>query len=163
MSVVCCLTCHKILSLSAVVTIGFVEPFVVIPENGGGAGLKVAVLSGMLDSEVRLQFTTRDGSSVAPSDYTSNTQTLVFNSAISSLDVTVLIIEDDVDELNKSFFADLSLLTDTDRVTIAQAVSTIIILDDDGAYTVRLYTFMNCNSQVKTKCHALYKVSLEIS
>ena len=119
MSVVCCLTCHKILSLSAVVTIGFVEPFVVIPENGGGAGLKVAVLSGMLDSEVRLQFTTRDGSSVAPSDYTSNTQTLVFNSAISSLDVTVLIIEDDVDELNKSFFADLSLLTDTDRVTIA--------------------------------------------
>ncbi len=49
-------------SFLAAVTIGFVNPNVMVRENEGPAGLQVGILAGNLDSEIQLQVTTRDGS-----------------------------------------------------------------------------------------------------
>ncbi|XP_064387615.1 uncharacterized protein LOC135335886 isoform X2 [Halichondria panicea] len=116
-----------------VITIGFVETGVMVSEGDGNAGLQVAVISGMLDAEIQVQVTTRYGSasSVNDADYSSVIQPLTFTTTTDVGDVSVLISEDGVSEPLENFFADLSLLTNTDRVTIAPTEATITIEDND--------------------------------
>ncbi len=57
-------------------------------------------------------------------------------------DVSVLISEDGISELLENFFADLSLLTNTDRVTIAPAEATVTI-EDNGGQCNYTYNFKN--------------------
>ena len=59
-------------------------------------------------------------------------QPLTFTTTTDVGDVSVLISEDGVSEPLENFFADLSLLTNTDRVTIAPTEATITIEDNDG-------------------------------
>ncbi len=67
-------------------------------------------------------------------DYLTIIETLIFNSTISTISVSIPIIDDDVDEITENFFADLALITVTDRVIVAPAVATVSIIDNDGEW-----------------------------
>lgn len=68
-------------------------------------------------------------------DYSSVTQSLTFTVDSITGDVFVPISEDLVSEPLENFFADISLVTSTDRVTIAPDEATVTIVDDDGEYS----------------------------
>ncbi len=67
-------------------------------------------------------------------DYLTTIETLIFNSTISTISVSIPIIDDDVDEITENFFADLALITVTDRVNVAPAEATVSIVDNDGEW-----------------------------
>ncbi len=68
----------------------------------------------------------------APGDYTSVTQTVVFRQNGDFGNVAVPITDDGVSEPVENFFADLSLITVTDRVIVAPDEATVTITDNDG-------------------------------
>lgn len=68
----------------------------------------------------------------APDDYSSVTQTVVFTQNGDFGNVAVPITDDGVSEPMENFFADLALITVTDRVNVAPDVATVSIVDNDG-------------------------------
>lgn len=68
----------------------------------------------------------------AGQDYMSVLSTLAFTSSMSRLTQRVNISEDDIDEPDESFSAQLSLVTADPRVQIAPATARIDIRDNDG-------------------------------
>ena len=77
-------------------------------------------------------YTIYSRTAVNNADYSSVIQPLTFTTTTDVGDVSVLISEDEISESLENFFADLSLLTNTDRVTIAPAEATVEIVDNDG-------------------------------
>ncbi len=68
----------------------------------------------------------------APGDYSAVIEVVVFRQNGEFGNVAVPIIDDGVSEPVENLFADLALITDTDRVTVAPAEATITIIDNDG-------------------------------
>ena len=66
-------------------------------------------------------------------DYEEVDTLLTFSPTVSTISVPVTIINDLVDEPQEEFEAELELITVT-NVTVAPAVATVLIEDDDGEW-----------------------------
>ena len=56
----------------------------------------------------------------------------MFSSDVDRVTVNVSIVDDQIAENPEQFFADLTLITDNDRVSIAPPMATVVISDNDG-------------------------------
>ena len=78
---------------------------------------------------------------LAPGDYAAViSQPLLFNPNITSVSVSIPIIDDDLDEENEYFFANLDYDTVRPNVMLDPNVTRIVIEDNDG--TCMLFMFM---------------------
>lgn len=104
-------------------------------EDVGSVTLNVK-LSGTYSSQVTVDYCTRDGTAMAPSDYTAKTGTLVFAPGETCKPISVSIVNDTVKEADESFYVDLKPPNIGTLGT--QATATVCILDNDG---VRLIAY----------------------
>ncbi|MBI3406966.1 MAG: Ig-like domain repeat protein [Planctomycetes bacterium] len=101
----------------------------------GNTGTKnmtfTVTLSAALDHSVTVNYSTTDGSAVAPGDYLAASGTLTFTTGVISRTFTVKVVGDTLDEFNESFFVNLSNATGGTGFGDGQGAGTI--LDNDTA------------------------------
>ncbi len=85
---------------------------------------------------VSVEYTTQDGTAVAPADYLSRTGTLTFTPGTLTLPITVPVQGDRVQEEDETFFV---LLFNPVNATISTALGQATILDDDPANFAIIY------------------------
>jgi hypothetical protein len=114
--------------------IGFVQTAVDVVEGAGPAVLNVALLSGSLERDVFVDFSTLDGTAIAPDDYMTTGLRLTFGSS-SALNVPVPvpvdIVPDGVLENDETFTASLTLVPSALLVSVNPSLATVTIEDDD--------------------------------
>lgn len=84
-------------------------------------------LSNPSSQTITLQYTTVNGTALSGSDYTSSAGTLIFNSGVTSQNITIPILNDSTNEANESFSLTLTLTNPTNAAlgTISTATTTI--------------------------------------
>lgn len=86
-------------------------------------------LSAASGLNVSVDYTTANGTAIAPGDYTLNTGTLSFSAGTTSRTISVAIINDSIDETDETFFVNLSSPV---NATISDGQGNGTILDNDG-------------------------------
>ena len=87
-------------------------------------------LSSPSGQTVTVQFATANGTAIAPGDYTARTRTRVtFTAGQLTRTITVAVNGDTIDEVNETYFVNLSNAT---NATIADSQGVGTIIDDDG-------------------------------
>ena len=74
---------------------------------------------------------------VASDDYTNTSQPVTFSSAPSQMCIPINITNDEVMEPTESF--DVTLVSEDPAVQLTAPITTVIILDDEGKYTIFLF------------------------
>jgi uncharacterized repeat protein (TIGR01451 family) len=92
-------------------------------------------LSASATSNVTVDFATADGTATAGSDYQSNNGTLTFAPGVTTQTITVAVNGDTLDEVNETFFVNLSNATNA-LILDPQGQGTIT--DDDAAPTISI-------------------------
>ena len=85
-------------------------------------------LSGPSAKQVKVNFATADGTALAPGDYGHTTGTVIFQPGATAKDVTVISVEDAIDEPNETYTVALSSPVNG---TLGDASGTGTINDDD--------------------------------
>jgi|GEM_PF-922250 len=102
---------------------------VTVDEDAGTATFTVS-LDQVSGQDVTVDFTTNDGTAVAPDDFTDTSGTLTIAAGQTSGTITVDIVDDAIDEADETFTVDL---TNAVNATITDAQGTGTITDDEGA------------------------------
>ncbi|MCI0742646.1 MAG: hypothetical protein L0Y72_26735 [Gemmataceae bacterium] len=145
----------KIANGQAIVSIMNNEPSVSISDASlveGDAGttlMQFAVsITNAYDLPVTVNYATRDGSATAPSDFLETTGTLTFGPNDSSPQmITIEVVGDEVPELDKSFFVDVTTPDSYAKISRGTAVGTIwdneprIVISDAYNYGESTITF----------------------
>lgn len=120
-----------ILDDDAAPTVTMVQNVQAEGEAVGTANIMVQ-LSAASEKTITVDFTTANGSAVAPGDYTTTTGTLTFLPGQTLLPIPVPIAEDGINEGNENFT--VRLVAPASNVSIgAQDTTTVTIVDNDGA------------------------------
>ena len=69
---------------------------------------------------------------IGPDDFSAIDETLTFTAEVTKVNVSVMVVNDQIREGEERFTADLQLTTSDDSVLINPPTTTIVILDDDG-------------------------------
>ncbi len=86
-------------------------------------------LSSLSGQPVNVDFATANGTAIAPGDYTARTGVLTFTAGQLTRTITVAVNPDTIDEVNETYFLNLSNAT---NATIADNQGVGTIIDDDG-------------------------------
>ncbi|GIK39828.1 MAG: hypothetical protein BroJett011_36610 [Chloroflexota bacterium] len=113
-------------------------------------------LSGASGQTVTVNFATADNTATAPADYTSTSGTLTFAPGVTSQPVTVIVQGDILDELDETFFVNLSGAT---NATIADGQGLGTITDDDATPTLSINDVTVTEGDTGT-INAVFNVSL---
>src|SRR6266516_656802 len=98
--------------------------------NSGTVNATFSVaLSEASTQPVTVNFATANGTATAPADYATQSGTLTFSAGQTNKQITVLVNGDTTDEIDERFTVTLSNST---NASIATAVGTASIIDDDG-------------------------------
>jgi hypothetical protein len=100
-------------------------------------------LSAASDQVVTVDFATANGTAISPSDYAGTIGMLTFAPGETTKTITVVIYGDTIDELNETFFVNLSNAT---NATIARSQGVGTIEDDDPTISVQSHVFYNQNA-----------------
>jgi hypothetical protein len=82
-------------------------------------------LSNPSSQTIDLQYTTANGTALSGSDYTSTAGSLVFNSGVTSQNITIPILNDSINEADETFTLTLTNPTNASLGTISTATTTI--------------------------------------
>ena len=104
-------------------------------DTGTVAATFTVTLSAVSGRTVTVDYATANNTAVAPGDYTAASGTLTFTPGQTSKTVTVQVNGDLIDEIDETFFVDLSGATNA-TIGDAQGVGTII--DDDAQPTISI-------------------------
>ena len=118
--------CHLITGI----TIGFAPNSYFVNEADGKVTLRVIILDGMLESLVEVKFFTTEGSatSIAPVDFQRVSGIkFVLDATTTSREITVNIVNDDIQENLESFYGNLSTANAT--VDLIPAAARVTIID----------------------------------
>lgn len=130
-----CLSLCSAFSLDAQTTASFAISDATVVE-GNGPGMNNAVFTvtktGVNTSPVTIKFATANGSALAAVDYQAQSSTLTFGPTDVTMTISVPIIGDTIDELNETFFVNLSKNNEEDSTTFTDSSGTGTITDDDG-------------------------------
>ena len=102
---------------------------VTVDEAVGNATFTVT-LAALVAADVQVDYTTSDGTAIAPDDYTTVSNTLTIPANTISATITVPIIDDNLDEPSETFSVDLSNAVNA-ALTNSQGVG--IIIDNDSS------------------------------
>jgi hypothetical protein len=97
-------------------------------DEGAGIMTFTVSLSAVSDQDVSIDFTTTDGTAIAPGDYTATSGTVTIPADSGSKTITVILIDDALSEVTESFTVDLS---NPVNATIADNQGQGTITDDD--------------------------------
>lgn len=114
---------------------------VTVAEGSGGTvnAVFTVTLSTASRQTVTVIAATADGTAIAPGDYTAiPSQTVTFAPGVTTQTVTVTVISDTLDEVDQTFFVNLSAASDA-VISDAQGVGTII---DDDTVMFRLFNML---------------------
>lgn len=89
----------------------------------------VVTRDGILTQDSTVTYSTANNTAIATSDYETRTGVLWFASGVSSQTIEVLILGDDLNELDETFYVNLATPT---NATIADSQSIVTILNDDN-------------------------------
>jgi len=109
-----------------------IDPVTYPSEGAAGSSINgafVVKLSNPSDRAITVAYATTDGTATAGSDYTAVSGTLTFNPGETTKNITVQVIGDNTDEIDETFFVNLSNPTNS---TVSNGQGTGTILDDDG-------------------------------
>ena len=112
---------------------------VTVNENDGTATFTIT-LTGDIQDDLTVNYTTNDDSAIADSDYTSVAGTLTYDggsTGTTTQTVSVLILTGDIAEPTETFTIDLSDISSTGDASFADNQGVGTILDDD-AYTISI-------------------------
>jgi uncharacterized repeat protein (TIGR01451 family) len=110
-----------------------------VTEGSGGGTTSVTVTLSLLTASpvpVSVDWTTADGTAVAPADYTAASGTVTFPAGQVTKTITIAVKADNKDEDDESFFVRLSNVTGGGAM--GDPEGTVTILDDDAAPSVSL-------------------------
>jgi hypothetical protein len=109
---------------------------VIVPESGGSANFTVT-LSGASSQTVTVQYTSANGSAVAPGDYASSAGTLTFTPGTLTQPIAVTVVADAVSEPDETF--DVALSAPANAVIDGvNGTGTATITDSNGTPVVNL-------------------------
>ena len=113
------------------VTLSVLDTNLVEGDSGTKNLLFQVGLSGVNGQQVRVNYSTANGTAIAGSDYTATSGTLTFLPGTTVLNVAVPIVGDTVSESDETFFLNISNATGGTVISKAQGTATII--NDDGS------------------------------
>jgi hypothetical protein len=131
-----------------------VRDVVAVEGNSGTTQATIVVaLSASSAQTVSCSFATSNGTATAGSDYTANTGALTFAAGEVEKSVVVLVTGDTVDELQETFFLDIS---NVQNATVGTSRGTGFIIDDDGpAISINDVSITEGNSGTKAATFTL--------
>lgn len=100
-----------------------------VMENCGSVDIRI-MRHGDFSGHVSVDYATQDGSAQAGSDYIAQSGTVTFTPGISERFIKIDIVDDDIFEVDESFYIQLSNPTNG-AILGANNLATIMILDDD--------------------------------
>ena len=104
-----------------------------VSESGGAASFTVS-LSAPTNHRVKVNFSTIDGTALAPLDYTNSSGTITLEPGVTSGSFTVPIINDELDEPDET----LTVKITPNLGIVTRAQSSLTILDDDPTPTLTI-------------------------
>ncbi|MEW6283229.1 MAG: DUF4394 domain-containing protein, partial [Candidatus Eremiobacterota bacterium] len=128
--------------------IQFSAPSFTVTEGTTETEATVTVVRSASHSDVEVQFTTRNGTALAGSDYESTTGTLLFAAGVTTEFFTVPILPDQILEGTESFTIELSNPTNG-AVLGAQSTTTVFIVDAAGVSSDNLLGLTDNNRLVR--------------
>ncbi|RKD99768.1 HYR domain-containing protein, partial [Marinifilum flexuosum] len=129
-----------------------IDDVTVAEDIASGEAVFTVSLTGTIQDELTVDFTTNDGTAHAPSDYTavSNTLTFAAGSSNATQSITIPIINNSVAESTENYYIDLSNIVSTGNVSFADNQGEGTITDDDEVTAINLsgFTKSETNSNV---------------
>ena len=136
-----------------------------VAENvAGGVAVFTLTLTGNIQDELTVGFTTNDVSAHAPSDYTTVTNTVTF--AAGSLNtatetITIPIINNAIAESTETYNIDLSNIICTGSATISDNQALGTITDDDEVTAINLVGFTNSETNANVSYNFVASMDIE--
>ena len=120
--------------LSTAATIGFEQEVYIGSESSGEILVSIGVLQGELSGPVVVRMYTMDGSALSSRDYESLNTTITLSPGVPSVNISVKVMDDKIDENRESLLARLRLepADEDQNVQIQPDEATLLITDDDG-------------------------------
>ena len=103
--------------------------------EGGGAVVFTVSLSAASGHDVSVDYATTDGTAASPGDYTAVTGTLTIPAGTTSGTISVLLVDDAIDENDETFTV---ILSNAVNATLNGALGTGTITDDDATPTISI-------------------------
>ena len=96
--------------------------------------VSISVLQGQLSGPVVVRMYTMDGSALSSRDYDSINTTITLSPGVPSVNISVKVVDDEIDENRESLLARLRLepADEDQNVQIQPDGATLLITDDDG-------------------------------
>ena len=128
-------------TLSTAATIGFEQEVYTGSESSGEILVSIGVLQGELSDPVVVRMYTMDGSALSSRDYESLNTTFTLSPDVLSVNVSVKVMDDKIDENRESLLARLRLepADEDQNVQIQPDEATLFIIDNDGALIILYY------------------------
>ncbi len=145
--------------------IAFTNTNVIVTEGADAFAIYTVTLTGTISENVTVDYTTNEGTSLNPGDFTTTSGTLTFTPTISSLDIQVPIVDDSVIEPQENFSVTLSNIVSNLGIGFVDGNTTNTangtINDDDASIPGTGIAFTNTNVIVTegTDSFALYTVT----
>ncbi len=128
---------QAVVKLQATITPTLTINDVSVTEGNAGSvnAVFTVTLSAASGQSVSVNYATANDTAVAPGDYTANSNTLTFAPGETTKTITVLVQGDLLDEVNETFFVNLSSAT---NATISDSQGQGTITDDDATPTLAI-------------------------
>ena len=96
--------------------------------------VSISVLQGQLSGPVVVRMYTMDGSALSSRDYDSINTTITLSPGVPSVNISVKVVDDEIDENRENLVARLRLepADEDQNVQIQPDEATLLITDDDG-------------------------------
>ena len=121
-------------TVSTAATIGFEQEVYTGSESSEEILVSIGVLQGELSGPVVVRMYTMDGSALSSRDYESLNTTITLSPDVLSVNISVKVVDDKIDENRESLLARLRLepADEDQNVQIQPDEATLLITDDDG-------------------------------
>ena len=121
-------------TLSTAATVGFEQEVYTGSESSEEILVSIGVLQGELSGPVVVRMYTMDGSALSSRDYESLNTTITLSPDVPSVNISVKVMDDKIDENRESLLARLRLepADEDQNVQIQPDEATLLITDDDG-------------------------------
>ena len=121
-------------TLSTAATVGFEQEVYTGSESSEEILVSIGVLQGELSGPVVVRMYTMDGSALSSRDYESLNTTITLSPDVLSVNISVKVMDDKIDENRESLLARLRLepADEDQNVQIQPDEATLLITDDDG-------------------------------
>ena len=128
----------------AEVTVGFERSLYEVRENNNEVEVCAVIISGQIARDISVMFTTEDDSAMSPQDYTAQSTGLTFSEPSTRACVDIDIADDDIFELDETFFGRLTSSDSAVNIDPGRQQTTVQINDEDSTLQYLLHLAVVC-------------------